>query len=256
MAAPQQPPSTASSAAGVSGPGSAGGPAAQQQPQPPAQLVGPAQSGLLQQQQQDFDPVQRYKLLIPQLKESLQTLMKVAAQNLIQNTNIDNGHAWHMSACPRAATVPSTLRRWCPQPPSQTQYSRTACPTLSTWPSSKPRLPVPRTFTLPCWTAPTRSRARRQHHPQAPGAPSELEVGEWAGLGNEQVVILSSLVSACSSSPRSQQGAAAACQQRAGRASAPCAPLPHPVFPSPARSGLWTVCVDDPCFQGPPRTWP
>lgn len=30
-------------------------------------------------------------MLIPQLKESLQTLMKVAAQNLIQNTNIDNG---------------------------------------------------------------------------------------------------------------------------------------------------------------------
>lgn len=35
--------------------------------------------------------MQRYKMLIPQLKESLQTLMKVAAQNLIQNTNIDNG---------------------------------------------------------------------------------------------------------------------------------------------------------------------
>nr|KAF6410963.1 mediator complex subunit 29 [Rousettus aegyptiacus] len=90
MAASQQA-SAASSAAGVSGPGSAGGPGTQQQPQPPTQLVGPAQSGLLQQQQQDFDPVQRYKMLIPQLKESLQTLMKVAAQNLIQNTNIDNG---------------------------------------------------------------------------------------------------------------------------------------------------------------------
>lgn len=74
----------------MSGPGSAGGPGPQQQPQP-TQLVGAAQSGLLQQQQQDFDPVQRYKMLIPQLKESLQTLMKVAAQNLIQNTNIDNG---------------------------------------------------------------------------------------------------------------------------------------------------------------------
>uniref|UniRef100_A0A8C0KTC4 Mediator of RNA polymerase II transcription subunit 29 n=1 Tax=Canis lupus dingo TaxID=286419 RepID=A0A8C0KTC4_CANLU len=92
MAASQQQAAAASSAAGVSGPGSSGGPGPQQQPQPPAQLVGPAQSGLLQQQQQDFDPVQRYKMLIPQLKESLQTLMKVAAQNLIQNTNIDNGH--------------------------------------------------------------------------------------------------------------------------------------------------------------------
>ncbi|XP_060222527.1 mediator of RNA polymerase II transcription subunit 29 isoform X2 [Meriones unguiculatus] len=90
MAAPQPQASAVSSAAGVSGPSSAGGPGPQQQPQS-TQLVGPAQSGLLQQQQQDFDPVQRYKMLIPQLKESLQTLMKVAAQNLIQNTNIDNG---------------------------------------------------------------------------------------------------------------------------------------------------------------------
>ncbi|XP_020833892.1 mediator of RNA polymerase II transcription subunit 29 [Phascolarctos cinereus] len=92
--------------AGVSGPGSAGAsvpgppqaqaPQQQQQQPPSAQLVAAsqiqaAQSGLLQQQQQDFDPVQRYKLLIPQLKESLQNLMKVAAQNLVQNTNIDNG---------------------------------------------------------------------------------------------------------------------------------------------------------------------
>lgn len=72
MAAPQPQVAAATSAAGMSGPGSAGGPGAQP-PQPaPAQLVGPAQSGLLQQQQQDFDPVQRYKMLIPQLKESLQ----------------------------------------------------------------------------------------------------------------------------------------------------------------------------------------
>ncbi|XP_063289282.1 mediator of RNA polymerase II transcription subunit 29 [Pelobates fuscus] len=55
---------------------------------PPA--PGGGQLGL-PQQQQDFDPVQRYRLLIPQLKESLQNLMKVAAQNLAQNTNIDNG---------------------------------------------------------------------------------------------------------------------------------------------------------------------
>ena len=48
-------------------------PGPQQQPQP-TQLVGSAQSGLLQQQQQDFDPVQRYKMLIPQLKESLQVM--------------------------------------------------------------------------------------------------------------------------------------------------------------------------------------
>lgn len=75
MAASQPQASAASSAAaGVSGPGSAGGSGPQQQPQPQAQLVGPAQGGLLQQQQQDFDPVQRYKMLIPQLKESLQVI--------------------------------------------------------------------------------------------------------------------------------------------------------------------------------------
>ncbi|XP_030073533.1 mediator of RNA polymerase II transcription subunit 29 [Microcaecilia unicolor] len=44
-----------------------------------------------QQQQQDFDPVQKYRMLIPQLKESLQNLMKVAEENLMQNMNIDNG---------------------------------------------------------------------------------------------------------------------------------------------------------------------
>lgn len=74
MAASQQQASATTSTASVSGPGSAGGSGPQQQPQPPAQLVGPAQSGLLQQQQQDFDPVQRYKMLIPQLKESLQVM--------------------------------------------------------------------------------------------------------------------------------------------------------------------------------------
>lgn len=50
--------------------------------------MGPVQQP---QQLQDFDPVQKYRLLIPQLKESLQNLMKIAAHNLIQNTNIDNG---------------------------------------------------------------------------------------------------------------------------------------------------------------------
>lgn len=76
MAASQPQVPAASSAACVSGPGSAGGLGTQQQPQPPTQLVGSAQSGLLQQQQQDFDPVQRYKMLIPQLKESLQVIRR------------------------------------------------------------------------------------------------------------------------------------------------------------------------------------
>uniref|UniRef100_I3JFR7 Mediator of RNA polymerase II transcription subunit 29 n=1 Tax=Oreochromis niloticus TaxID=8128 RepID=I3JFR7_ORENI len=42
-------------------------------------------------QQQDFDPVQRFKMLIPQLKESLQNLMRIASLNLAYNTTIDNG---------------------------------------------------------------------------------------------------------------------------------------------------------------------
>ena len=92
--------------------------------------------------------------------------------------------AWHMSVCHRAATVPSTLRHWCPQPPSLMPSSLTACPTRSTWRSSKPRLPVPRTFTLPCWTVPTRSQARRLHHLralEAPCEPARLGVGEGTG---------------------------------------------------------------------------
>lgn len=97
--------------------------------------------------------------------------------------------AWHMSACPRVATAPSTLQLWCPRPPNQTQCSLTASPTRSTWQSSKPRLPVPRTFTPLCWTAPTRSRARRLHHLQALGAPCELaglgvgQAAAWGGRG-------------------------------------------------------------------------
>lgn len=88
--------------------------------------------------------------------------------------------AWHMSAFHRAVTAPSTLQPWCPQPPSQMPCSLTACPTRSTWPSSKPRLPVPKTFTRPCWTVPTRSQARRLHHLLALGALSEVA---WQGVG-------------------------------------------------------------------------
>ncbi|XP_033882855.2 mediator of RNA polymerase II transcription subunit 29-like [Acipenser ruthenus] len=52
------------------------------------------QAATLQQQlslQQDFDPVHRFKMLIPQLKESLQNVMNIASQNLAHNTTIDNG---------------------------------------------------------------------------------------------------------------------------------------------------------------------
>ncbi|KAM4687144.1 mediator of RNA polymerase II transcription subunit 29 [Rhinophrynus dorsalis] len=69
---------------GAGGPGNFQQVSIHQQPQQPHQIGLP-------QQQQDFDPVQRYRMLIPQLKESLQNLMKIAAQNLVQNTNIDNG---------------------------------------------------------------------------------------------------------------------------------------------------------------------
>ncbi|KAM6428457.1 mediator of RNA polymerase II transcription subunit 29 [Liasis olivaceus] len=58
----------------------------------PPLAAGPAPSGMqVAAQAQDFDPVQRFRLLLPQLKESLQNLMKVAAQNFVQNTNIDSG---------------------------------------------------------------------------------------------------------------------------------------------------------------------
>ncbi|KAM3910557.1 mediator of RNA polymerase II transcription subunit 29 [Leptodactylus fuscus] len=76
MAAPMNP------ALGPQNPGTSGAPGPQ---------LGPGGSLGLAQQQQDFDPVQRYRMLIPQLKESLQNLMKIAAMNLAQNTNIDNG---------------------------------------------------------------------------------------------------------------------------------------------------------------------
>uniref|UniRef100_A0A8C9F1D2 Mediator of RNA polymerase II transcription subunit 29 n=1 Tax=Pavo cristatus TaxID=9049 RepID=A0A8C9F1D2_PAVCR len=85
MAAPPQPPPGPPAApappqlSAAPGPGQGAGPG----PPLPAQVAAA--------QAQDFDPVQRFRLLIPQLKESLQTLMKVAAQNLVQNSNIDNG---------------------------------------------------------------------------------------------------------------------------------------------------------------------
>ncbi|XP_053123840.1 mediator of RNA polymerase II transcription subunit 29 [Hemicordylus capensis] len=54
--------------------------------------VGQSPSGLqVAAQALEFDPVQRFRYLLPQLKESLQNLMKVAAQNFVQNTNIDSG---------------------------------------------------------------------------------------------------------------------------------------------------------------------
>ncbi|XP_028816412.1 mediator of RNA polymerase II transcription subunit 29 [Denticeps clupeoides] len=71
---------------------------AQQQGPGPAQSAQ-LQAAVLQQQQQqqqpsqqqDFDPVHRFKLLIPHLKESLQNVMSIAALNFGHNTAIDNG---------------------------------------------------------------------------------------------------------------------------------------------------------------------
>ncbi|XP_049652577.1 mediator of RNA polymerase II transcription subunit 29 [Accipiter gentilis] len=83
-AAPAPPPPPLPTAPGPGpGPGQAAGPGQPPGPPLPAQVAAA--------QAQDFDPVQRFRLLIPQLKESLQTLMKVAAQNLVQNSSIDNG---------------------------------------------------------------------------------------------------------------------------------------------------------------------
>lgn len=54
----------------------------QQQPQPGGPMAQPGlqQPSALQQlsQQQDFDPVHRFKILIPQLKDSLQVNMPTA----------------------------------------------------------------------------------------------------------------------------------------------------------------------------------
>uniref|UniRef100_W5KCG0 Mediator of RNA polymerase II transcription subunit 29 n=1 Tax=Astyanax mexicanus TaxID=7994 RepID=W5KCG0_ASTMX len=55
-----------------------------------AAVLQPQQQQQLSQQQ-DFDPVHRFKLLIPQLKESLQNVMSIASQNFAYNTSIDNG---------------------------------------------------------------------------------------------------------------------------------------------------------------------
>ncbi|XP_037631206.1 mediator of RNA polymerase II transcription subunit 29 [Sebastes umbrosus] len=69
----------------------------QQQPGGPMSQPGSQPASLQQQQQQqlsqqqDFDPVHRFKMLIPQLKESLQNVMKIASLNLAHNTTIDNG---------------------------------------------------------------------------------------------------------------------------------------------------------------------
>uniref|UniRef100_A0A3P9IUD1 Mediator of RNA polymerase II transcription subunit 29 n=1 Tax=Oryzias latipes TaxID=8090 RepID=A0A3P9IUD1_ORYLA len=68
----------------------AGGPMSQPGLQQPASIQQQQQQQQLSQQQ-DFDPVHRFKMLIPQLKESLQNLMKIASMNLSYNTSIDNG---------------------------------------------------------------------------------------------------------------------------------------------------------------------
>ncbi|XP_032533604.1 mediator of RNA polymerase II transcription subunit 29 [Chiroxiphia lanceolata] len=77
-------------------PGAGAGPAAAAGagPGPPPTVgaaPGPALPAQAAQAQQDFEPVQRFRVLLPQLKESLQSLMKVAAQNLVQNCSIDSG---------------------------------------------------------------------------------------------------------------------------------------------------------------------
>uniref|UniRef100_UPI00398EA12B mediator of RNA polymerase II transcription subunit 29 n=1 Tax=Pristiophorus japonicus TaxID=55135 RepID=UPI00398EA12B len=66
-----------------------------------AQAAQPALAQQQQQAQQQDDPVAKFKLLIPQLKDSLQLLMRIAAQNLSQNTTIDNGQKSNDTALQR-----------------------------------------------------------------------------------------------------------------------------------------------------------
>ncbi|KAL8219954.1 UNVERIFIED_CONTAM: Mediator of RNA polymerase II transcription subunit 29 [Gekko kuhli] len=92
----QQPPLAQAPAQGAPPAAAAGVPPGQQPPAQASATAGAPQlqaaSGLqVAAQAQDFDPVQRFRLLLPQLKESLQNLMKAAAQNFVQNTNIDSG---------------------------------------------------------------------------------------------------------------------------------------------------------------------
>ncbi|CAH1262620.1 mediator of RNA polymerase II transcription subunit 29-like [Branchiostoma lanceolatum] len=43
-----------------------------------------------QQQTMEVDPISKFKLLVPHLKESLVNLMRIAGQNLVHNAAIDN----------------------------------------------------------------------------------------------------------------------------------------------------------------------
>ncbi|KAL1260558.1 hypothetical protein QQF64_008385 [Cirrhinus molitorella] len=75
----------------------------QQQMVPNNAQMGVQQAAVLQQpptqqqqqqqlsQQQDFDPVHRFKMLIPLLKDSLQNVMTIASLNFGHNAAIDNG---------------------------------------------------------------------------------------------------------------------------------------------------------------------
>ncbi|XP_016137785.1 mediator of RNA polymerase II transcription subunit 29 [Sinocyclocheilus grahami] len=77
--------------------------ASQQQMVTNSAQMGVQQAAILQQsqtqqqqqqqlsQQQDFDPVHRFKMLIPLLKDSLQNVMSIASQNFGHNAAIDNG---------------------------------------------------------------------------------------------------------------------------------------------------------------------
>nr|BAE88632.1 unnamed protein product [Macaca fascicularis] len=139
--------------------------------------------------------------------------------------------AWRSST--HSVTSWSSACAWCPQPPSPTRCSLTASPTHSTWRSSKPRFPVPRTFTPPCWTVPTRSRARHPPHLLALGAPCEVGgqgvgqavFGGWCTKGMKSVLGLNTEAS-CLFLPEhrggSQQGAAEANRELAGRSLPPC----------------------------------
>lgn len=163
-----------------------------------------------------------------------------------------------MSACHRVVTVPSTLQHWCLQPPSRTRCSLTACPTRSTWQSSKRRLPVPRIFTPLCWTVPTRSQARLLHHLPALEVPCEL-----AGLGVGQAVwegdrermksglkaVLSVSYSAVSTGATASRG-----QQRPAGSEQGGVFCRLPALFS-NKGGLSTVPVDD-LLEGCSTTWP
>ncbi|GAB1600979.1 mediator of RNA polymerase II transcription subunit 29-like [Argonauta hians] len=63
------------------------------QPQP-----APQQPTQMAHQQVDFDQISRYKMMLPRLKESLVSLIKLSSQAFRQNASVDAGNKMNMES--------------------------------------------------------------------------------------------------------------------------------------------------------------